>query len=90
MKRRHTGMPAPVNCASSNRAYLIVAGLIVAGLIVAGLIVAGLIVAGLIVAGLIVAGLIVAGFIFVRLIIAVNPRLSNISKVNRRGEPALV
>ena len=80
MKRRHTGMPAPINCASSNRAYLIVAGLIVAGLIVAGLIVAGLI----------VAGLIVAGFIFVRLIIAVNPRLSNISKVNRRGEPALV
>ena len=70
MKRRHTGMPAPINCASSNRAYLIVAGLIVAGLIVAGLI--------------------VAGFIFVRLIIAVNPRLSNISKVNRRGEPALV
>ena len=65
MKRRHTGMPAPINCASSNRAYLIVAGLIVAGLIV-------------------------AGFIFVRLIIAVNPRLSNISKVNRRGEPALV
>ena len=60
MKRRHTGMPTPINCASSNRAYLIVAGLIV------------------------------AGFIFVRLIIAVNPRLSNISKVNRRGEPALV
>ena len=75
MKRRHTGMPAPINCASSNRAYLIVAGLIVACLIVACLI---------------VAGLIVAGFIFVRLIIAVNPRLSNISKVNRRGEPALV
>ena len=70
MKRRHTGMLAPINCASSNRAYLIVAGLIVACLIVAGLI--------------------VAGFIFVRLIIAVNPRLSNISKVNRRGEPALV
>ena len=63
-------MPAPINCASSNRAYLIVAGLIVACLIVAGLI--------------------VAGFIFVRLIIAVNPRLSNISKVNRRGEPAPV